>query len=982
MMKKLILSILLASALSFSFGVHRAATADIRLERKQLDGGRAIVVSTEDYTATLRPDAGGSLASLRYDGAELVYWSSERPAGLFQEASTAGKEFEVERCEHTREEVRVRLEASTDGLRVTKTFLFPAEGSSFRVHIAAENRSPYALTGPAAPRFYAFMTPAGEESSGVERVCLDAGFGARVMGPGVFTRRYSSPGAPDGTIRWVGAADVASRRGLAIRFRDAGASSPRAVLCGDETGISWSMPSVPAGSILRSEARVRIWDGMGAVTAVTDHLLARATVKQKDTPAVELKLKALNAPLEAVTVVNRLYGPDGRDLGTGQSMAFHTVTDEKVASAVSELPGAKGRVGWLLQTMRSKGNVVGRHVVPLGTPGGICPLNKNGLPAPNTTATGDHPDAGSDDTPWTIRVAGTRKNPARLRLHLANNEAETLFLAVEASEDIDHLEARLAPPSGKEKALPASAGTLWRVEDGPEPSMTRLEPAALDAGASLRLALHVSAAGISPGTLERRLVLEGGGRKVSVPLRMTVRSAEIPASGGFGLWLAPRNGSELSGEKTTFDRLAAQKVSMMTWPAGADFDVERARSLLERAAEAGLHGFGFHQSLSAENGPSSLKTAAEGDMLFPATSPLWLLQRIPCWRHSAREPAEFGFVPAGVTDRLPPGGGRDTSVLRHVLLGGGIGPEGASQKRVNGDISGESRLWLFHRLADGDPAWAAAELRNAAWAAAWQGMAGMAVDCLPGGDKRRSALLEVARDAREEAALWRQCRALAAQLRNAKLEDEEDQKRRAIVLHDRRTVLGDDADARLRISTDDSGLKPVLRVVTAEEGATPTPADFRAAKRDLLDLLERIQRLLPEQTDHLYWRGRGIVTGGEVRAQIVSDGSESAEEAASDIQSAVKKRTGRTLTIDPTFPSESQLSGGNIELVVVLGNPDDIDSLPAELAGRARASNIPITAQLSGAEIVIAPGESRWARMLVRGLTTRQYLYPTVSEMR
>ncbi len=953
----------------------------MRVERKQLNGRRELVVTTEDYTATLRPDAGGALSSLRYGGAELVFWRSKPPAGLFQEASTAGMEYEVERCRKADGEVRVRLVASTDGLRVTKAFVFPAQGASFRVQLAAENRNPYALTGPAAPRFYAFMTPAGEESSGVERMCLSAGFGARVMGPGVFARRYSSPGAPDGTIRWVGAADVTSRRGLAIQFREAAARSPRAALCGRETGVSWAMPAVPPGAVLRSEARMRIWKGMGAVTGVTDRLLARATVKNEETPAVELKLKALKAPLEAVTVVSRLYGADGEDLGVGQSMAFHNVTGDTVASAMAELPGAKGRVGWLQQTVRSEGDVVGRHVVPLGAPEGMCPL-ENELPAPDITVKGDENGSGADDIPWAVRTAATGKRPERLRLHLANNEAETLFLAVEGGKEIDKLKARLAAPSGEEKkVLPAESGTLWEVEDGIEPAMSRFKPTALKKGASLGLALRVSAAGLSPGTLERRLVLEGGGRKVSVPLRVTVRSPEVPASGGFGLWLTPADGSGLTADESTLGRLTAQQVTMMTWPAGGGFGVERARSLLELAAGAELDGFGF-QSSSAETAPSGLEAAAEADMLSPSASPLWLLRRSPCWLNSPAETAESGFVPAGVTAHLPPGGGRDASALRHVLLRRGIGAGVAPQKRVNGHISGESRLWLFHPIAGGNPACAAAELRSAAWAAAWQGVAGVAVDCVPGRQKHRSALLEVARDAREEAALWRRCRALAGRLRNAKLEDEEDQKQRAIIMHDRHTVLGECDEARLRIATDESGLKPVLRAVTPEAGRTPSPADFRAAKRELLDLLGRIRRLLPEQTGDLYWRGHGIVVGGKVRARIVTDGGESASEAASTIQAAVRKRTGQTVTIDSECPAERRLKGGNIGLLVVLGDTADIEGLPGELAARARTSDFPVTGRLNGAEIVVAPGDSRWAKSLIRGFGPREYLYPPASQMR
>ncbi len=161
-------------------------------------------------------------------------------------------------------------------------------------------------------------------------------------------------------------------------------------------------------------------------------------------------------------------------------------------------------------------------------------------------------------------------------------------------------------------------------------------------------------------------------------------------------------------------------------------------------------------------------------------------------------------------------------------------------------------------------------MRSAAWSAAYQGLAGLAVDCEPPAREvdRQLAVWHVLRDAVAEAALWRRATRLAATATAGSSPP-------------RDAVLAR-AGLEAVIGLSDSGLLPVRAVrvpfrqvyeIAPATRPVASLSEFAAARRRTLELAAGLAPLVPAPTiGDLYWRGIPFAESGQVRWTIFAPG--------------------------------------------------------------------------------------------------------------
>jgi len=319
------------------------------------------------------------------------------------------------------------------------------------------------------------------------------------------------------------------------------------------------------------------------------------------------------------------------------------------------------------------------------------------------------------------------------------------------------------------------------------------------------------------------------------------------------------------------------------------------------------------------------------------------------------------------------------------LVRNGCGP-GEVREMIEGGVVGASDVvWLHLNLTGADWRHAALEVRSALWAAAWQGLAGLAVSGpRPTGHVDRQLVLwHILRDARGEAALWRQVRDAARQQAGDTSAMQPERRRRLLLLGTVDALVGPEQQCDLRVAPQKRAFGSVYRVV-GPDGDLPALDRFEQARRKVLELLSQAPDTAPVVPWRgLYWGGTPLVEDGDPRCAIVAMEGEAAWKTGLRLQATVLERTGVTVPLTRTFPGTPTGADPLPGLIWVIAGDGDGSSLPDTV--RAAVGDRPgarlVTARYRNARVAVLRN-GRTLDALLRALRPEPHLYPLAQHVR
>ncbi len=951
------------------------APAVVNVERRD---GR-VRVGTARYRAEIDPANGGRVVSLVWDGLELTRLNPDGHGGLIEEVHSSDFPFSVTEREHREGRFEIELEGRTENLLVTRRYVFPTERPWFRVELTFRNLTPYPLSGPDAPAVRCLALPAGGSATGREIYCLNRGRGAEHLTARSFASRlHADPGGA--RLRWMAVSEPASRRAVGFAPAHGGCSPLPPLRSADGAALlGWRYPTVPPGGQLKTEVMVVLLEGFGAVSELNPRFVAETLVtgagpeRRGDRGAgVRVRLMPLSAPLKDVSVLTRPYNAAGRESAPCDAVLFEKLEPLERGTGRTRCPGQATSAAWITHEVYSEGRRVGGFAVPLsgGAPhpgesetAGLPPIERTWKPpergrAAQIPLTAERRRRGV--LVWKFGGTPPREEVEEIELLLAADERRTVFLGVHALRPVADLRFALAGSGGRGAAsVPLAAVDLWQVRqmEG-QAALVPFSGTPLSAGDTTWLALTIDAERMPPGRHVSRLVIGTDSSVKEMPLSVLVLSLSPPAEDIFGLWLLDSVAGEGLPEAVP-GKLRDYGITGLTLPARAP------GALQSRAEAAGLSLLGF----GAAGGTLPPEERAPERTPLPYPEPLWVVHREVASPAAAEAACRAGYVPALLHERVE---GIDFTVPEDAPAPFLLVEEGCEAGRVpdlvkSGALTGAEPVWLALDLRGMDWRRAAVAVREAFWAAAWQGCAGAAVRApLPCEEvDRQLAVWHILRDARREVALWRHVREMAARIRrerrgrgpvpsSAKAEDGQQFPDRTVYLMEKldRTV-GTAAHCRIQLRPERHPFRRLLR--PAPDPAEPGLSKFAATRRTVLEIARRLAPLVPEEfPSQAYWQDIPHSRDGLCRWRIVAAAGEESWKAAAELQTAIRSRVGAGVPLERGLPSLD--AEGAPDLVWMVADTDLPRSLPDELrdaAHRRPESPIVVAELKSGAVIVL-----------------------------
>jgi hypothetical protein len=1019
--------------------------------------GRHLVVRSPFYQATIAPENGGRIISFIFQGTEMTGMSADGHGGLMEEVHTADFAFDALDQTVTGSSITLVLAANAGELRVVKRYTFSADRPWIAVGLTFENRSRFRLMGAAAPAVRALALVGGQGGAARAFYCLDRGRGTEALSADLFLAAVQDDRAA--ALRWIAVADPVSRRALGFALEggsSAGSSSPLAGLRADGGAVvlGWSYPDIPPGMSLEATVLIVPLDGYAAVAELNDLFVAESLVEPPGSGAepaapltIRFDLTPLRDELRDVSIVTRVYDESGEELSPADSLLFSTSEPLRRWTGRATWPGRSGKPAWLLVEVYSLGKNIGRFTVPFGSVGGDPPIAPQppGLPRFQPVEGAAPAPAGSlipisqrdkdrGFLLWRFDGGPALAEMNRLDLILTQEEDRTEFLGVKALRPIEKLRLTLAgagPQAGGPMSLPPAAVYLWQVrEDEPgRACMTASTDVALAADETAWFAVTADSRQLKAGQYSARLVVSADDSAVQVPLSVTVLSIPAASASAFGLWhigedMTSRAPADPGGAlaEPSLAKLGNYGVSALTVPLVGGWSRPALNNLGRDAARRGLALLSF----TAGDGATPPTAPFPGRLLLPYPDPLWLLRAGSVFPTTVRAACEESYAPAILCERInavP----QDLLALKvpfeFWLVADGCEPGLVPEMVQSGAVPASATVWLYLDLRDADWQRAAVEVRSAFWAAAWQGLAGAAVRCpVSAGEADRELVIwHILRDAREEAALWREASRLAAtksaagaggaqpapagtkaaaarrgaessesraSVNSPRLEPVERRPPGSTRARDIRrvaaleSVVGADKGSDLLLRLDRRPFRRLYRVAPSADRSEPVLDDFEAARRKVLGLMGETARApIPTRTGQLYWRGIPLVEDGRVRWAIVIADGEPVRRAAAALQKGVEDATGNAVRISRAFPD---LSGEGPRLVwAVAGEAGCPDWPEAVRAAVAEQGEVPLATVGLGQGVTIALLRSDTdIQVLLKTFRRDPSLYPTASDVR
>ena len=901
--------------------------AALRFSERRTDGEVTLVVENAFYEATVRPQRGATISSLRFGTEhkrELTSWEQGDFAGLLQEVHTADLPFEVVEKEIGPDRVSLACEGACAGFVVRKVFEFRRGDPTIKVTMVFENRSASPVGGSAAPCITNVILPAGGESTGREYYCLDRGGGAEALTSATVLGQLSPVGGNDGILSWLAVSESVTQNGLGVVFLDAAARRPSAQRNhGGEIAVRWRYGPLPARSRMRTQLLLVPLQGFAAVSAISPDFVVDTVVEAapENGRTVSLRLMPLRADMTDVSVVTRVYGADGTELEPCDTMLLDRLVARKCATRKVALSRQAREPAWLHQELYREGRRVAQFVVPLD-PASAAPRAKSDLPPapiepltpPPVEDPGGQEEAGDGHGFVVSLLHGEVVDPEAgpMRIALASREKETLFFFIRSAGPIERLRASLGAGVEDTRPIAPTAAYLWSVEadrDGP-PRTVPFEEKRLQPDTMTCVAVTLDAGELAAGSYSTRLFIRGDRGAWELPIIVTVFPRRLGSSEGFALWFIDAQTSAGDIDTATLLKLRDHTVGALSVMPDSRTPGSSAISALQRVEACRLDMLSFHAPGAGT--AAADRTAREGlcAALLPTPRVGWLLWAGTDGLGGIGRLSALGFEPAVVFSRMPEPGKAPQEAPTHWLVEDGCPLDVVPGLVDQGRIQPGGSVWVYLDLAESDWRRAAMELRGAFWTAAWQGLAGAAVHCprpLKSVDQQ-CVLWHVLRDAREEAALAALALQKGEMLARTTLDGDAANLERALALEELRRLIGRRDDCLVRI---EAVKVPFRTLPRATAGQSPVRG-FQTAKAHALDFLARAEELSPKPRPwaNVYWRGIPMLEDERIRWAIAAGPGVPAT-AAKALQESMETRTGRTV---PILPESPRLEAGAGEL--------------------------------------------------------------------
>jgi len=988
----------------------------LRLSEREIDGGEALVVENAFYELTLRPGNGATISSLRFGVGrrrELTFWNPLTPAGLLQETHTADVAFKLADRETNSNRIVLAFEGGEAPLEVRKVFEFQRDNPCIKVTLFFENRSPFALGGAAAPGVSSMMLPADGKATGREYYCLDRGRGAEAITSAAVLAQLNPLPDSDDVLNWLAVTEAVTRMGLGVAFLDDAARHPSAQRNPDGTiMMHWRYGPIPAHGSLRAELLLVPLQGFAAVSALNSTFVADtvAAGNAQNGLIISLQLMPLRSDMADVSITTRAYRADGTETQPFETLLFESIAAGEQQTGKVVLPPQADTLSWLQHELYQEGKKVGQFAVSLSPNARPLSALKSELPPAQVEAPTEQAIGQADDYPKAAlaaerygfvvrRLQGelVRPDAGPLYIALTSGEKETLFFGISAPSALERLRVSIA--AAAEEALPISptAAYLWSVRQGAKGSadMVPFEECEVQPGGTVWIAVTFDASELAPGRHAARLFIEGGnGEPFELPIVVDVSAYRLSPSTGFALWFVDTDPSADDVKPAVLLNLSVYTVSALSLPLRSDASAKSLASAESQAQACRLDMLGFYAPGGAVG---TAERTVEGGLLgaafLPAPKPGWLLWSGSDDLTGIQRLRELGFEPAVALSRLPEPTetqqGEPRNGPKHWLVEAGCALGAVPALVQQGRIRPEDSVWIYLDLCESDWVQAAAEVRSAFWAAAWQGLAGAAVRCPqpPASADRQSVLWHILRDAREEAALAAEALQEGDALLNVHLEGERLNLNRAGALEDLRTLVGWEKDCLVRIESERLPFRNVLRARAGRNPPGSSVAGFHAAKRRALTFHARAQELLAsgEPTTNLYWRGVPLLENGQVCWAIVATGTGRSAEAARALQKRIEARAGGTIPILGEFPDLEAVGGVEQPRLIWLITDEEIpESLPQAVRDAAAAAGdglMRVVETASGTAVAVL-GAQADLQALERSFLTRSTLYRRASDVK
>ncbi len=816
-------------------------------------------LSAEGYEAVVSPARGGRIVALRHRGANMTDAAGPL-GGLAVEQHTADTAYEVLSTTSDPGSASLVLAASAGQLRVVKQFIARDDEPWLTVRMEFENHGPWPLSGADAPAVRNRIALADNHALH----SMDRGRGAETVSSRLLPVAVSE-GIAQSNLRWLAVSDPRSRRVLAFLPGCPGCRLLRPLQTGSGgLSIGWRYPTIPAGHCLTADMKLIPLEGFTAVSELNRQFVADTLPAPKREP-LSLRFSLLPlSPHEEVSVVTRAYATSGAELEPCPPLVFTGVDPMVVAEGRIECPDYGGQVAGFVHEVYGGERRIGRCVVPVD--GMALPTSLTTAPAVPAykplPIRGDEAEGVAALTRtanergfgvWLFDGTASGHPLEAVSVALGVGERRTLFLRVRAAHDLPHLNFAVGGESGTESFAPLSASAvyLWLIHES-APGAGRMLPyqsRAVAAGEDRWLALTLDASRLAPGRHVGRLVISAEAQVVEAQLDVRVSERPSLAEDSFGLWYIG-DGEPVSAAALpllTSHGVDAVALGMSTYtPQSLP---QQIRLVARKRADGALPP----------------EQAAGGSPLLPYPSPLWLLRESVVDATTVAATHQSGYQVALLTRDLTSEAPAASAYLVNRGVPAGLVPE----LTAAGMLDPDDTVWLHLDLADMDWRRAALPVRRAAWAAAWQGLSGLAVSCQAptGAVDRQWALWHVIRDACAEARLWSQARRLA---RSALKADTGSPERQAKVLALNRVqaIVGPEANYLLPLAADPAVGRGVLTV--RADSLRP----FREAHRRTLQLLQEIAAFEQQLPRCAVWHGVPLTQNGQHQWSVVGLGDE------------------------------------------------------------------------------------------------------------
>ncbi len=931
--------------------------------------GDRLIVANQFYNVTIGLEAGGRIISFIFDGTQMTAVCADGHGGLMEEVHSADFPFELLKQEETEDGVSVLLAATAGQMRILRQYSFQADRPSVLVEHTFENESGFALSGEWAPALRSLVLPAGGRETGRELYCRNLGLGGEALPASRVLARVGQASSAEGnaadSLRWLAVAEPAARRALGFALFSGGCRPLRPLRpLGPGIVLGWSYPAVPAGQSMTVRTLIVPLDGLAAVAELNESFAADSLPEPgRGRLASRFSIMPVTGPMREVSVFTRTYDQAGRELTLCDTLPFDALRPGRLSSATITCSGG-GEPAWLLHEVYSEGAPVGQFAVPVGPGGPAFPVKAPQLPLPKVQPLeGQEALAPGSLIPlteahrknglllWRFDGAPPLTALEQLPLTLAEGERRTVFLGVRALRPFETLRFALAGAPlepAEARPLPPSAACLWQVSDDASGAawLTPLTELTLRENQTQWLALTADASQLRAGRYAAHLVASAEATLVEVPVFIEVLRVSEAGGDLFALWYLDGLTTEQLSEPV-LAKLRSYGVSGLTV---AELGPGRP------AAVDAAQKLGFSLLAFSGRGEALPPAGRAGGLtLLACPQPTWLMRAGSTSVGMLDVTARMGYGPALICERL--------SAVRPELFSGkgsfpfwlvkdGCEPGVVPQLIGSGALSGLEPVWVYLDLNGADWRQAVTDVRSAAWAAAWQGLAGLAVSCPPPSKEvdRQSPLWHVVRDACRDVALWRQARLLAQRA----MEGGQATTHALFVLQQLELVVGTADGSHLVLQAERRPFCRLYRVAPSGGRSDLALTQFDSARDLVLALTAELEQAAPVRApEQLHWERMPLLDEGEVRWAIAAPDGEASWKTALAFQKAVADLTGKQIPVARTFV-EPAAKPGAPSLVWVVTDRTDLQGLPgaAQKALAERGAAPLASVRLDGGAVV------------------------------